>query len=164
MYQVIVSHPLPEEETATGEQEQAASGGGTPADEQATDESEAPAGEELADGEEVPVDGAEEATEPEVEPEYRTVYVDPGSGSVTGVVNDEEGMTWWLYRGHMYLWQDWGIFNAFNPQEGWCVEPGGGEPSGLKGIVCDVVPQGDEHFHKRADRPRLLATVADQAE
>ena len=51
---------------------------------------------------------------------YHTVFVDPGSGEVNGIADDEAGFTWWLYRGHMYLWQDHGIFGVFDPESGWC--------------------------------------------
>lgn len=73
---------------------------------------------------------------------YHTVYVDPGSAEVNSVVDDEAGITWWLYRGHMYLWQDHGIFGVFDPETGWCHAVDGAEPGGLKGVVCDVIPDG----------------------
>ena len=46
-----------------------------------------------------------------------TVYVDPGTGTVNGTRNDEEGFTWWLYRGHMYLWQDHGDLRRVRPRD-----------------------------------------------
>jgi uncharacterized iron-regulated membrane protein len=72
-------------------------------------------------------------------------YVDP----VSGVVNDSavttEGFTWWLYRGHMFLWQDHGVFGVFDPRDGWCrLDAAGAEPGGARGVVCDVVPTGDD--------------------
>ena len=51
-----------------------------------------------------------------IELRYYTAYVDPGSGGVNGVADDEAGITWWLFRGHMYLWQDYGIFGVFDPK------------------------------------------------
>ena len=35
-------------------------------------------------------------------------------------MRDEVGLTPWLYRGHMYLWQDHGLFGVFDPADGWC--------------------------------------------
>jgi uncharacterized iron-regulated membrane protein len=46
---------------------------------------------------------------PESEHRHRTAYVDPGTGFVNGVRDEEAGFTWWLYRGHMFLWQDSGF-------------------------------------------------------
>ena len=51
---------------------------------------------------EIPVEG-------EDEPLYRTAYVDPGTAEVNGVRDEEAGFTWWMYRGHMFLWQDEGF-------------------------------------------------------
>ena len=73
---------------------------------------------------------------------YHEVFVDPGNGDVNGITDDEAGFTWWLYRGHMYLWQDHGIFGVFDPDSGWCRAVDGAEPGGVKGIVCDVIPDG----------------------
>jgi len=88
----------------------------------------------------VPEPGAAE----DAEPTYELFYVDPGTGKVSGVRNDEEGLTHWLYRGHMYLWQDQGIAAAFNADHGWCRAVKGVEPGGVKGAVCDVVPDGED--------------------
>ena len=45
----------------------------------------------------------------------------------------------------MYLWQDYGIAGVFDPESGWCrADPDGVEPGGVKGIVCDVIPNGDD--------------------
>jgi uncharacterized iron-regulated membrane protein len=86
----------------------------------------------VADGEEAPT-------------EYREYFVDPGSGRVNGVVDEEAGATWWLYRGHMYLWQDHGLFGVFDANDGWCRRgASGAEPGGIKGVVCDVIPAGDD--------------------
>jgi uncharacterized iron-regulated membrane protein len=75
----------------------------------------------------------------------RTAYVDPGSGTVNGTASSEEGFTWWMYRGHMYLWQDQGPAAVFAPG-GWCAPdaPDGPEPGGLRGAVCDAIPGGDD--------------------
>jgi uncharacterized iron-regulated membrane protein len=94
--------------------------------------------------------GGEVVIEPETkggveEYEYYTAFVDPGSGAVNGVANDEAGFSWWMYRGHMYLWQDHGILGVFDPQTGWCrADRAGNEPDGVKGVVCDVIPTGDD--------------------
>jgi uncharacterized iron-regulated membrane protein len=86
-----------------------------------------------------PPDGAAEGAEPG----YRAVYVDPGTGTVNGVEDDGAGLTAWLYRGHEFLWQDHGVFGAFDPETGFCkADRGGHEPGGVKGIVCDVLPDG----------------------
>jgi uncharacterized iron-regulated membrane protein len=91
---------------------------------------------------EVPVAGAPApAAGEEAAHEHLTYFVDPGSGRITDRANDTEGVSWWLYRGHMYLWQDWGPFGAFDPETGWCTADGG-EPGGLTGVVCDVLPDG----------------------
>src|SRR5262245_20634945 len=91
-------------------------------------------------GAEIPLDPDAEVPEGEEAPAYYvTVYVDPGSGEVNGIANEEEGFSWWLYRGHMYLWQDHGPFNAFG-SHGWCMDGNGGEEGGVVGVVCDVVP------------------------
>jgi uncharacterized iron-regulated membrane protein len=74
---------------------------------------------------------------------YLTAFVDPGTGEVNGVRDEEEGASWWLYRGHMYLWQDQGLFGAFNPDSGWCRPNADGvEPGGVRGVACDVLPDG----------------------
>jgi uncharacterized iron-regulated membrane protein len=78
------------------------------------------------------------------DPGYERVYVDPGTGKVNGAADEEAGFTQWLYRGHMYLWQDHGIFGVFDPQDGWCRKIGGAEPAGVKGVVCDVIPDGQD--------------------
>jgi uncharacterized iron-regulated membrane protein len=79
------------------------------------------------------------------EPTYYRVYVDPGSGKVNRVQDEDAGITPWLYRGHMYLWQDHGVFGAFDPVSGWCrADAKGHEPGGVKGIACDVIPAGDD--------------------
>lgn len=44
-----------------------------------------------------------------------SVFVDPGTAKVNGVKYDNEGFTAWMYRGHVYLWQDLGLFGAFHP-------------------------------------------------
>ena len=50
-----------------------------------------------------------------------------------------------MYRGHMYLWQDHGIFGVFDPDSGWCrPDADGAEPGGVKGVVCDVIPDGKD--------------------
>lgn len=78
------------------------------------------------------------------EPNYYTAYVDPGTGTVNEVRNESEGATNWLYRGHMYLWQDHGIAGVFEA-DGWCgVNADGAEPGGVKGVACDVIPNGDD--------------------
>jgi uncharacterized iron-regulated membrane protein len=85
--------------------------------------------------------GLEHPAEAEgVEPTYSRVLVDPGSGRVNGTLRDDEGATAWLYRGHMYLWQDHGIANAFAPG-GWCRD-GAHEKGGAIGVACDVLPDG----------------------
>jgi uncharacterized iron-regulated membrane protein len=63
---------------------------------------------------------------------------------VNDVQDEAAGATWWLYRGHMYLWQDHGIANVFDPESGWCRSTGGHEPGGVKGVVCDVIPDGPD--------------------
>lgn len=74
---------------------------------------------------------------------YLTAFVDPGTGEVNEVRNENEGMSWWMYRGHMYLWQDFGPFGMYDPDTGWCHSgPGGVEPGGVPGVLCDVVPDG----------------------
>jgi uncharacterized iron-regulated membrane protein len=79
------------------------------------------------------------------EPSYLTAYVDPGTGSVNEVRDEEEGISWWIYRGHMYLWQDYGPFGVFDPDHGACrLDADGDEPGGAKGVVCDVLPAGDD--------------------
>jgi uncharacterized iron-regulated membrane protein len=93
---------------------------------------------------EVPVAGAPAPAEGE-EPahEHLTYFVDPGSGAITDRANESEGLSWWLYRGHLYLWQDWGPFGAFDPETGWCTADADGvESGGLTGVVCDVLPDG----------------------
>jgi uncharacterized iron-regulated membrane protein len=90
-------------------------------------------------GEVPPPEGAAETEEPG----YLTAYVDPGSGIVNSVRDEEAGASWWLYRGHMYLWQDHGVAGVFDPETGWCRrDSGGAEPGGVRGVVCDVMPDG----------------------
>ena len=90
---------------------------------------------------EQPREGAPE----DAEPRYLTVFVDPGSGRVNSVVDDEAGFTHWLYRGHLYLWQDHGIAGVFDSEHGWCrPDSDGHEPGGAKGVVCDVLPDGQD--------------------
>ena len=60
--------------------------------------------------------GARSPDDPEAEPLYREYFVDPGNGRINGIVHDEVGLTPWLYRGHMYLWQDHGLFGVFDPR------------------------------------------------
>ncbi|MEO5898766.1 MAG: PepSY-associated TM helix domain-containing protein, partial [Ilumatobacteraceae bacterium] len=45
----------------------------------------------------------------------------------------------WMYRGHMYLWQDHGIGNA-DALDGWCHNA----PGGVTGIACTLVPSADD--------------------
>ena len=90
---------------------------------------------------EQPREGARE----DAEPRYLTVFVDPGSGRVNSVVDDEAGFTHWLYRGHLYLWQDHGIAGVFDSEHGWCrPDSDAHEPGGAKGVVCDVLPDGQD--------------------
>ncbi len=92
---------------------------------------------------EVPVAPLPDGTE--LEPEFATYFVDPGSAAVNDVATSTEGWTWWLYRGHMYLWQDHGVFGVFDPVDGWCrTDADGNEPGGAGGVVCDVIPTGDD--------------------
>ena len=45
----------------------------------------------------------------------------------------------------MYLWQDHGIFGVFDPEDGWCrPDADGAEPGGVRGVVCDVIPDGED--------------------
>jgi uncharacterized iron-regulated membrane protein len=68
-----------------------------------------------------------------------TVYVDPATARVNDVRDPEEGFVWWMYRGHMYLWQDEGIF-AVDAAGGTC-----DSPSGLPArSLCTVIPEGDD--------------------
>ena len=102
-----------------------------------------------ADGEGADAGAAEadaaEGEEAVAEPRYITAFVDPGSARVNEIVDEEAGFSWWLYRGHMYLWQDHGVFGAFDPESGWCrVTAEGVEPGGLEGVVCDVLPDGQD--------------------
>ena len=93
----------------------------------------------LVYGEIAPPEGSPDT----VFPSYATAYVDPGTGEVNGVQQDDEGATHWLYRGHEYLWQDYGLFGAFDPETGWCrPNADGHEPGGAKGVACDVLPDG----------------------
>jgi uncharacterized iron-regulated membrane protein len=86
-----------------------------------------------------PPEGSAEAAEPG----YSVVYVDPGTGEVNSVVDDASGFTAWMYRGHEFLWQDHGVFGAFDPETGFCkADAGGHEPGGVQGVVCDVIPDG----------------------
>jgi uncharacterized iron-regulated membrane protein len=90
-----------------------------------------------------PKPGAEPDSEGYTEEIYRTWYIDPGSGEINGTTQSDEGATWWMYRGHMYLWQDYGVFGVFDPDTGWCRAGGDGhEPGGAHGVVCDVLPDG----------------------
>jgi uncharacterized iron-regulated membrane protein len=93
---------------------------------------------------EVPIDGAPPPPEgEEAAHDGYTYFVDPGTGEINDRQKDTEGATWWLYRGHMYLWQDHGPLGAFDPASGWCrPDAGGDEPGGVKGVVCDVLPDG----------------------
>jgi uncharacterized iron-regulated membrane protein len=76
--------------------------------------------------------------------EYGTWYVDPGTGEINDVTRDDEGFGNWMFRGHMYLWQDHGPFGVFET-DGWCGPAGDGvEAGGAKGVVCDVIPYGDD--------------------
>ena len=76
---------------------------------------------------------------------YDSYFVDPGTGEVNDVADDGEGFTNWMLRGHIYLWQDNGIAGAFDQQNGWCRSGDDGhEPGGAKGVVCDVLPTGDD--------------------
>ena len=62
---------------------------------------------------------------------------------MNSVRDEEAGASWWLYRGHLYLWQDWGVAGMFDPESGWCrANADGVEPGGVKGVVCDVIPDG----------------------
>jgi uncharacterized iron-regulated membrane protein len=91
----------------------------------------------------VPIEGVTVAEGEAPPEEYLTFFVDPGSGEINDITNDEQGATIWLYRGHMYLWQDHGLFGVFDPGHGWCrLDAGGAEPGGVKGVVCDVIPDG----------------------
>jgi uncharacterized iron-regulated membrane protein len=86
------------------------------------------------------IEPAEGSTDPEV---FLTVFVDPASGEVNDIRNEAEGFSWWMYRGHMYLWQDYGVFGVFDPDDGWCRRNAdGAEPGGAKGVICDVIPDG----------------------
>ena len=77
------------------------------------------------------------------EPTYLTAFVDPGTGDGERRPQRGGGATWWLYRGHMYLWQDHGVAGVFDPESGWCRKDADGiEPGGFKGVVCDVLPDG----------------------
>jgi uncharacterized iron-regulated membrane protein len=108
----------------------------------------------VPDNPNAPVVQGEEAPHTDV-----TYYVDPGTGAVNGTSKYDEGASWWLYRGHMYLWQDQGVFAVFDAESGWCrrgeppaapttapdgAESPGAEPGGVKGIVCDVIPDGGD--------------------
>ena len=76
---------------------------------------------------------------------YESYFVDPGTGEVNDIANDGEGFTNWMLRGHIYLWQDNGIAGTFDQQTGWCRSGDDGhEPGGAKGVVCDVLPTGDD--------------------
>ena len=71
----------------------------------------------------------------------------------------------------MYLWQDYGIFGVFDPETGWCrPDAAGDEPGGVKGVVCDVIPDGDDMIawlgvglHRRAARRLLPLVLAGRA-
>jgi uncharacterized iron-regulated membrane protein len=72
---------------------------------------------------------------------YQSYFVDPGTGDINDTKNDAVGFSWWMYRGHMHLWQDNGPFNVFHQQSGWCrAGADGHEPGGVHGVVCDVIP------------------------
>ena len=74
---------------------------------------------------------------------YLTYFVDPGSGRVNGMQDEEAGFSHWMLRGHENLWQEHGLFNVFDEDAGWCrKDAGGAEPGGPKGVVCDVIPDG----------------------
>jgi uncharacterized iron-regulated membrane protein len=76
---------------------------------------------------------------------YATYYVDPSTARINDRMVDDEGFTAWMYRGHMQLWQDHGIAGVFDPQSGWCrAGADGHEPGGVKGVVCDVIPGGED--------------------
>jgi len=92
----------------------------------------------------VPIAGAPAPAQgEEAHHEHFTYFVDPGTGRITDRADESAGISWWLYRGHMYLWQDWGPFGAFDPESGWCTADADGvEPGGVTGAVCDVLPDG----------------------
>lgn len=77
--------------------------------------------------------------------DYIEYWIDPGSGRINASSSYYSGFTWWMYRGHLYLWQDHGIFGVFDEDDGWCrLDIEGNEPGGLRGAVCDVIPTGDQ--------------------
>lgn len=89
-------------------------------------------------------EGTPKADSPEAL-EERFFYVDPGTGKLNGSSNPQEGFGWWMYRGHMHLWQDNGVFGVFHPTSGWCrLDANKHEPGGIKGVACDVIPNGDD--------------------
>ncbi len=94
----------------------------------------------------VPVDpAAPSADDEEAATEDRTYFVDPGTGRVNDTATADAGATWWLYRGHMHLWQDTGVLGVFDADSGWCrANADVAEPGGLRGVVCDVIPDGDD--------------------
>jgi hypothetical protein len=59
--------------------------------------------------------GAETETGPE-KFRYDLAYVDPGTGAVNAVHDEAAGFSQWMFRGHMYLWQDHGVFGVFDPR------------------------------------------------
>jgi len=89
----------------------------------------------------VPGDAPEDYVSP-IPPRYYTIYVDPGTGEVNEMRDDAAGASPWLFRGHELLWQDHGPFNVFHPATGWCRAEAGHEPGGMRGVVCDVIPDG----------------------
>ena len=93
-----------------------------------------------------PSDTGDAGAEPAApEPRSLTYFVDPGSGRVNGAADGEAGATAWLYRGHMYLWQDHGVLGVFDSTSGWCrADAAGAEPGGVKGLACAVIPAGDD--------------------
>jgi uncharacterized iron-regulated membrane protein len=93
----------------------------------------------------VPIEGAVAAEGEDPPTETLDVYVNPGSGEVNAITNPDKGVTHWMLRGHVNLWQQDGIFGVFDGKSGWCrLNADGAEPGGLKGVVCDVIPQGDD--------------------
>ena len=80
-----------------------------------------------------------EPTEDGIEERYLTAFVDPSTSEVNGVRDEYEGFTWWMYRGHMYLWQDHGIFGVDAPG-GWCERADGG----AKRLACTLIPAGED--------------------
>ena len=101
---------------------------------------------------------------------YLTVYVDPGPGAVNGVADEEAGFTWWLYRGHMQLWQDHGIFGVFDPESGWCrPTPTGRSPAASRAWSATSSPTAGHgrlagrRLDRRAPRGLLPLVLAGRA-